>query len=1445
MMFILSSPVYAVISNPGAFLIEQPDGTTFAATMHGDEYRNWVTTPTGHTVVRNRRDNHWEYAEMGIDGKLKSSGIRVKGDMDAPLYLGKAVRPIRDENAFRLRGEAFRKKLEKRRKKPESVDSLSTGVYRAPAVGTTSSVNGLSSIYYSPSLPSNWPAQPISGSSRLLLIRVSFSDRTIISSVSDTNKSVFDTSLGALSVVNYYKDNSFGSFNILPAVHTQTGSPAGILQIYTFYDHPYNSGNYSWVADVLQSASQYISFSDFDADHDGVISSDELAVHFILAGYEEATGTTKYPSVWAHYDPSTVEFSGIKIDGYSVSGELNGSSKPMPIGVIVHELAHNILGLPDLYDTSGMIDNYGIFSLMSSGSWGSTSYVSANLGNVPVALDAWSRQYLGWGVPRQPESGTTVSFMPALSAVDSPVKMIDSSVSSSEYFLVENRYPVGWDKGMYAWLGTNWKGGLLITHVDESVGTPGNNDINDYEHSPGHVGVMVEEADTSYCSMFSEYGSCPGDLKKLFYKGNNVAFGINTVPDSGYTDFTPSNLGLYMISSPDRLMTAYYHKGGFEAPAAVVTGTPPSPIKAGTYLLTVGGEDLAAYRWRLLKEGSTPGKWSVETVANKQISVSTTTAGTYRVEVVGKDVAGNWQGTAFATSVTWTVDTTAPITNITAKPALRSKITTPEFSFSSEEGATFECKVDSGVYSACTTPYTVPVTLKDGTHTFYVRAKDVAGNYDATPENYSWTVDTLPPTLTVTQPLPTNLSSVRITGTKELGSTLSATLPDGVTCDISKVAASATSWSCSAKGYAENSQTTLSFTATDVAMNSRGVTATIVNDSMAPTGTVLIKGTENSDTWTNKTGVTLNLTCDGTGSDCSQVCLSNTPTCSTWTKYADTKSWTLTRGNGTKTVFATFRDKAGNSSTQNSDTILLDATPPTGKVTINNGSVRTNNRVVSLDFSATDNLGGSGVAEMRYAMQSTFAGVDWQPYAAAGEIALAGADGIKTVYAQFRDIAGNLSSVLKDIITLDTTPPTLTINTITPTSTTTKIISGTKMLGSTITTITVPDGVTYVLDSSATSITTTKWSCTLDNLATGTNRISVTAADLAGNTTYKTASVICLANVPSGWTSNGLSGQYISALAMSPADPDTLYAGNFDGIIYKTIDGGSNWEQIFLEAVNVYAISVNPRNPDMIYAATGHAGAPEEYPSVGGIYKTIDGGATWSQVLPAVYAYSMQLDPLNPDKILVGSAGNGIYRSTDAGTTWTNYKTGLPLSQSATPDDVYDIKFDKSNPLVVYIAANNGGIYKTITGGTTWAATGLKHGPQLRLAIDPSNKAIIYAGGDGPGSIYNATDRIRLHKSIDAGLTWKDLFIPVNGSYGSPYIYGITVNPYNTLEAYVAASGWGVFKTSNGGTSWKEVNSGLSTYVVGDGGLVMHPAAPQILYLATDSGVFKTMNGGE
>src|SRR5262249_62073817 len=99
------------------------------------------------------------------------------------------------------------------------------------------------------------------------------------------------------------------------------------------------------------------------------------------------------------------------------------------------------------------------------------------------------------------------------------------------------------------------------------------------------------------------------------------------------------------------------------------------------------------------------------------------------------------------------VATPAPDTPIDAHPANPSNATSPIFLFSSSEtGSTFECRIDGGSWSSCSSPDTVAPPLGEASHTFDVRAIDSAGNTDASPASYTWTIDTTAPATPITAP---------------------------------------------------------------------------------------------------------------------------------------------------------------------------------------------------------------------------------------------------------------------------------------------------------------------------------------------------------------------------------------------------------------------------------------------------------------------------------------------------------------------------------------------------------------------------------------------------------------------------------------------------------------------------------------------------------------------
>jgi photosystem II stability/assembly factor-like uncharacterized protein len=327
---------------------------------------------------------------------------------------------------------------------------------------------------------------------------------------------------------------------------------------------------------------------------------------------------------------------------------------------------------------------------------------------------------------------------------------------------------------------------------------------------------------------------------------------------------------------------------------------------------------------------------------------------------------------------------------------------------------------------------------------------------------------------------------------------------------------------------------------------------------------------------------------------------------------------------------------------------------------------------------------------------------------------------------------------------------------------------------------------------------------------------------------------------------------YISVLAIEPQDPNTLYAARHYAdcedcgtALFKTTNAGANWTSVgSLGPVTVFAVAIHPEVLDIVYAGTS-----------AGVFKSTDAGAIWiaartRQTADAdgrVVVPTLAIDPQNPDTVYAADTYTGILKTTDAGATWTAVNPELRL---ATPTDVLALRINPQDPATIY-AGTDAGVFTTTDAGANWSAVnaGLPfapygHLPVSILALDPQASGTIYIVDAGWQDIF---------KSTDGGASWAPTLAREPGGLvvrgARLNTNALAIDPRNPRTLYVAGSygqsgqgsGTGVIKSTDGGVSWTEVDSGLPGYV---NALAIDPQNSGTLYAGSGSGVFRSTNGG-
>ena len=294
----------------------------------------------------------------------------------------------------------------------------------------------------------------------------------------------------------------------------------------------------------------------------------------------------------------------------------------------------------------------------------------------------------------------------------------------------------------------------------------------------------------------------------------------------------------------------------------------------------------------------------------------------------------------------------------------------------------------------------------------------------------------------------------------------------------------------------------------------------------------------------------------------------------------------------------------------------------------------------------------------------------------------------------------------------------------------------------------------------------------------------------------------------------------IGDIAIAPSDPSVVWVGTGepnnrqssswgDGI-YKSLDGGKTWKRMGLEATrHIGRVLVHPRNPEVVYvAALGHLwGANPER----GVYKTVDGGKTWSQVLKInedTGVSDIAIDPESPDTLYAaayerrrtpfgfngGGPDGAIYKTTDGGTTWKKLTKGLPYENGGDTGRIgLDIYQKNSNIVYALIQHEKGGIYRSEDKGETWkkmSDTNPRPSYYSQVRIDPNNDLRIWALG------------AQMFYSEDGGKTFSTQRVRgIHGDY-----HAMWIDPADSNHMITGSDG-GIHWSYDAGKSWDFLNT--------------------------------------
>ncbi len=344
----------------------------------------------------------------------------------------------------------------------------------------------------------------------------------------------------------------------------------------------------------------------------------------------------------------------------------------------------------------------------------------------------------------------------------------------------------------------------------------------------------------------------------------------------------------------------------------------------------------------------------------------------------------------------------------------------------------------------------------------------------------------------------------------------------------------------------------------------------------------------------------------------------------------------------------------------------------------------------------------------------------------------------------------------------------------------------------------------------------------------------------------------------------GMSGR-ITAIDVVTANPDIIYAGSASGGLWKSTSAGVNWKPIFTDqpTASIGAVAIQQSNPAVIWVGTGEGNPRNSVNGGYGIYKSLDGGKTWKSMglEKTRHIYRVIIDPTNADIVYAAAIGSpwgahperGVFKTTDGGKTWnkilfTNEKSGAAelVMDPTNPYKLIAAMWEhQREPWFFKSGGTGSGLYITYDGGENWtkkeAKDGLPEGNlgRIGIAIAPSEPNTVYALVEAKKN--------GLYKSEDGGDSWKVVNEKLNEIGNRPFYYGeIHASPKNKNLLYSVFTYINV--SEDGGRTFEEL---MPAYGVDNGvhpdhhAWYIHPTNPDFMIDGNDGGLNITRDGGK